>query len=43
MVFSWAFMVLRDVDRLEGIIKSATDQPIKKKHITECAKLQGER
>ena len=42
-MISWAFMVLRNVDRLEGIINSVTDRPNKKKDITECAKLQGER
>jgi hypothetical protein len=36
-------MVLRDVDRLEGIVNSETNRTNKKKHITECAKLQGER
>jgi hypothetical protein len=36
-------MVLRDVDRLEGMLNSETDRPNKKKHITEYSKLQVER
>ena len=36
-------MVLRDVDRLEGMLNSETDRPNKKNNITECAKLQAER
>jgi hypothetical protein len=36
-------MVLRDAERLEGMLNSEADRPNKKKHITECTKLQGER